>query len=237
LFRRAHALDGLCAACASLNSRCPMSPPSLSHPPVSTSSCLTHTATHAVPTSPPCPSSAPPAPHPQDLNARAQLPLPDCAVDAVTCASGLQYLARPEWVAAEVARVLRPGAYTVCTHAHTYTHAHVRMGLSTRHDHGRTGTHGPPKHASRTAHTHRARRCTVARQCEGTHAGPPHPYTHARTHAAPLHRTLPRCPTASAQAASPLWPSARACTHTCLHAFPIRAIARLRRRRLLRGLQ
>ncbi|PNH11438.1 hypothetical protein TSOC_001706, partial [Tetrabaena socialis] len=49
----------------------------------------------------------------QDLNERPSLPLPAASVDAVLVCNGLQYLVRPEWVAAEVARVLKPGGAVV----------------------------------------------------------------------------------------------------------------------------
>lgn len=45
----------------------------------------------------------------RDLNADADLDLPDGSFDAVTCAVSVQYLQYPGRVFAEVARVLRPG--------------------------------------------------------------------------------------------------------------------------------
>ncbi|KXZ48071.1 hypothetical protein GPECTOR_30g166 [Gonium pectorale] len=49
----------------------------------------------------------------QDLNARPSLPLASASLDAVLCCNGIQYLTKPEWVIAEVARVLRPGGAAV----------------------------------------------------------------------------------------------------------------------------
>ena len=49
----------------------------------------------------------------QDLNRNPVLPLPDGAIDAVLCCVGVQYLARPLEVFAEVRRVLRPGGRVV----------------------------------------------------------------------------------------------------------------------------
>ncbi|KAG2422802.1 hypothetical protein HXX76_015749 [Chlamydomonas incerta] len=49
-----------------------------------------------------------------DLNASPRLPLLGAgSVAAVLCANGMQYLTRPEWVLAEVARVLAPGGVVV----------------------------------------------------------------------------------------------------------------------------
>eukprot|EP00198_Chlamydomonas_reinhardtii_P009511 XP_001698848.1 hypothetical methyltransferase [Chlamydomonas reinhardtii] len=49
-----------------------------------------------------------------DLNASPRLPLlASGSVAAVLCANGIQYLTRPEWVLAEVARVLAPGGVVV----------------------------------------------------------------------------------------------------------------------------
>ncbi len=46
----------------------------------------------------------------QDLNQNPELPLADVSFDAALCCAGVQYLARPDEVFTEVARVLRPGA-------------------------------------------------------------------------------------------------------------------------------
>ncbi len=46
----------------------------------------------------------------QNLNVRLQLPLENASFDAALCCVGVQYLARPDDVFAEVKRVLRPGA-------------------------------------------------------------------------------------------------------------------------------
>jgi SAM-dependent methyltransferase len=46
----------------------------------------------------------------QNLNLQPELPLADAAFDAALCCVGVQYLARPDEVFNEVARVLRPGA-------------------------------------------------------------------------------------------------------------------------------
>lgn len=39
--------------------------------------------------------------------------LPPSSLHAVLCANGLAYLTRPEWVLADVARVLKPGGTVV----------------------------------------------------------------------------------------------------------------------------
>lgn len=49
----------------------------------------------------------------QDLNRNSVLPLPDGTIDAVLCCVGVQYLARPLEVFAEVLRVLRPGGRVI----------------------------------------------------------------------------------------------------------------------------
>ena len=46
----------------------------------------------------------------QNLNLQPELPLEDAMFDAALCCVGIQYLARPDEVFAEVARVLVPGA-------------------------------------------------------------------------------------------------------------------------------
>lgn len=46
----------------------------------------------------------------QNLNDNPVLPIPDGSLDAALCCAGVQYLARPDEVFDEVARVLRPGA-------------------------------------------------------------------------------------------------------------------------------
>lgn len=51
----------------------------------------------------------------QDLNADPGLPCDDASFDAVTCCVSVDYLTRPLDVFAEVARVLRPGGWFVCT--------------------------------------------------------------------------------------------------------------------------
>ncbi|GIL54095.1 hypothetical protein Vafri_9653 [Volvox africanus] len=49
----------------------------------------------------------------QDLNRHTHLPLPSDSVSAVLCCNGLQYLTHPEWVMAEVRRVLVPEGLVV----------------------------------------------------------------------------------------------------------------------------
>ncbi len=49
----------------------------------------------------------------QNLNANPALPLDDASIDAVVCCAGVQYLARPDEVFAEVRRVLRAGAPSI----------------------------------------------------------------------------------------------------------------------------
>ncbi|GLI68445.1 hypothetical protein VaNZ11_012864 [Volvox africanus] len=57
----------------------------------------------------------------QDLNRHTRLPLPDDSVSAVLCCNGLQYLTHPEWVMAEVRRVLVPeGLVVVAFSAHSW---------------------------------------------------------------------------------------------------------------------
>lgn len=51
----------------------------------------------------------------QDLNTDPTLPFADASVDAVLNCVSVDYLTRPVEVYAEVARVLRPGAVSVCT--------------------------------------------------------------------------------------------------------------------------
>lgn len=46
----------------------------------------------------------------QNLNQQPELPLADASFDAALCCVGVQYLARPDEVFSNVARVLRPGA-------------------------------------------------------------------------------------------------------------------------------
>lgn len=46
----------------------------------------------------------------QNLNLQPKLPLADASCDAALCCVGVQYLARPDEVFSDVARVLRPGA-------------------------------------------------------------------------------------------------------------------------------
>jgi SAM-dependent methyltransferase len=46
----------------------------------------------------------------QNLNLEPELPLGDASFDGAVCCVGVQYLARPHEVLADVARVLRPGA-------------------------------------------------------------------------------------------------------------------------------
>ncbi len=46
----------------------------------------------------------------QNLNVEPTLPLDDATFDAALCCVGVQYLARPDQVFTDVARVLRPGA-------------------------------------------------------------------------------------------------------------------------------
>lgn len=46
----------------------------------------------------------------QNLNLQPKLPLDDASFDAALCCVGVQYLARPDEVFSDVARMLRPGA-------------------------------------------------------------------------------------------------------------------------------
>lgn len=46
----------------------------------------------------------------QNLNLQPELPLADGSFEAALCCVGVQYLARPDGVFSEVARILRPGA-------------------------------------------------------------------------------------------------------------------------------
>lgn len=50
-----------------------------------------------------------------DLNTEPTLPFTDRRFDAVVCCVSIDYLVRPVEVVAEVARVLRPGGWFVCT--------------------------------------------------------------------------------------------------------------------------
>jgi SAM-dependent methyltransferase/FKBP-type peptidyl-prolyl cis-trans isomerase 2 len=56
----------------------------------------------------------------QDLNATPRLPFDDAAFDVALCTSSVEYLLDPARVAAEVARVLRPGAPFVLTFSHRW---------------------------------------------------------------------------------------------------------------------
>ncbi len=53
-----------------------------------------------------------------DLNAEPELPYPDESFDAVTNAVSVQYLTRPIEVFASVARVLRPGGFSLVAMSH-----------------------------------------------------------------------------------------------------------------------
>ena len=56
----------------------------------------------------------------QNLNLQPVLPLADASFDAALCCVGVQYLARPDEVFSEVARVLRPGSPFIISFSNRY---------------------------------------------------------------------------------------------------------------------
>ena len=67
----------------------------------------------------------------QNLNRNSVLPLPDGGIDAVLCCVGVQYLARPLEVFAEVRRILRPGGRVIISYSNRcFPTKAVRIWLS-----------------------------------------------------------------------------------------------------------